>query len=89
MIILRRGQKVKTKCVGIAELLIGAMNGNNQVFNTNFEYKSGSISVLYNGQALHSPEDFTESGTDELTFIYIKPISEEILRVSYEYIVCQ
>lgn len=89
MIILRRKSTTKTKCVGVAESLIGAMDESNQVFNTNFEYKQGNISVLYNGQALHSPNDFVESGPDEITLIYIKPGAEEVLKVTYEYLDCQ
>lgn len=84
MIILRRKSVVKTNRVVIAEPLTGIMDENNQVFNTNFEYKSGSISLLYNGQALHSPNDFIESGDNEVTFIYISPFVNDVLRVTYE-----
>jgi len=82
MIILRRtrpGVEIR-----LAETLIGTQDSNNQVFETPTKYKSSRISVLYNGQALHSPEDFIESGDAEVTFIYIKPHVDDVLRVTYE-----
>lgn len=78
-------QIVVGRCMGISEPLIGELNGNNQVFTTVNNYTSGRISVLYNGQALHSPDDFIETGSNEITFIYIKPTIEDNLKVTYEY----
>ncbi len=91
MIILRKIQTIApstTECVGIAEELIGTIDNNNQIFNTQNEYESGTVSVLYNGQALHAPGDFTEDGGTQITFIYITPRLDDVLRVSYKYLSC-
>ena len=92
MIILRRiaTQTVSgDKCYEIAGTLSGTQDGVNQVFTTEYDYEPGSISVLYNGQALHSPDDFTESGDNEITFIYLKPYSDTVLRANYERSECE
>jgi len=91
MIILRR---IATsvpggKCYEIAGTLSGTQDNSNQVFTTEYDYEPGSISVLYNGQALHSPDDFTESGDNEITFIYLKPYPETVLRANYERKECE
>ncbi len=95
MIVLKRRrppvqstQVVLGTCVGVAEPLTGNLNDNNQVFNTENEYVSGRISVLYNGQALHSPNDFLESGPNEISLIYIRPKATDTLRATYEYEAC-
>ena len=91
MIILRKispGGSSAGECIGLAEELIGTSDGNNQIFNTQYEYESGTVSVLYNGQALHAPDDFTETGVNQITFIYIKPRPDDVLRVSYKYLGC-
>lgn len=82
MIILRRTRPGRE--IRLAEALSGIKDNNNQVFVTPNKYKSNRISVLYNGQALHSPEDFIESGDAEVTFLYIKPHVDDVLRVTYE-----
>jgi len=96
MIILRRiaPQTVSSnKCYEIAGTLSGTTSSTNQVFYTEYDYVSGSISILYNGQALHSPEDFTETGPNEITFNYITPYmygpDEVILRANYERKECE
>ena len=92
MIILRRiaPRTVSSdKCYEIAGTLSGTQDNSNQVFYTEHDYESGSISVLYNGQALHSPDDFIESGDNEVTFIYLKPYPETVLRVNYERKECE
>lgn len=85
MIILRRISPKED--IRVAENLTGVMNGINKTFNTFATYKPGRISVLYNGQDLHSLEDFTESGDDEITLIYISPRTDDMLRVTYEVVV--
>jgi hypothetical protein len=69
MIVLRKRrlqppiiQSYSGKCVGISETVSGTMDGSNQVFYTLNDYEPGSINLLYNGQVLHSPNDFIESG---------------------------
>jgi len=91
MIILRKIQTIApstAECVGIAEELLGTIDSNNQIFNTQNDYESGTVSVLYNGQALHAPDDFTEDGGTQITFIYIAPRPDDVLRVSYKYASC-
>lgn len=82
MIILRRISPQTD--IRVAEELSGVMDGINKVFNTVDTYKSGRISVLYNGQDLHSSDDFTESGDGEITLLYIAPFVDDVLRVTYE-----
>lgn len=72
----------------LAARLIGILDDDyehgNKIFNTPTNYKSGKISLLCNGQALHSTEDFTETGPNEITFVHFAPLSDYILRVTYE-----
>lgn len=82
MIILRRISPQTD--IRVAEELSGIMNGVNKIFNTVDTYKSGRISVLYNGQDLHSSDDFIESDVGEITLLYITPFIDDVLRVTYE-----
>ncbi len=68
----------------LAAQLAGTLNKTNKVFNTPTDYKPGKISLLCNGQALSSPEDFTETGANEVTFVHFAPLSDYILRATYE-----
>lgn len=94
MIVLKRRrppepvQSIVGTCVGVAEQLVGDLNNSNQVFTTANDYVPGRISILYNGQALHSPYDFLETGPNEITFIFIRPMSDDTLRATYEYEEC-
>ena len=87
MIVLKKrrttggGTTVLGRCVGIAETLSGTLDGNNRTFYTTNDYEGGSISVFYNGQALHSPYDFIESGPNEITFTEISPYVDDKLKV--------
>ena len=74
------------RSVAIAQLLTGNVDGSNKTFVTPHEYEPGRISLLYNGQSLHSPDDFEETGSNELKLIYITPRIGDILRASYEYL---
>lgn len=82
MIILRK--IIPQKNIRVAENLTGVMNGINKIFNTTSNYTSGRISILYNGQDLHSSDDFIESGDDEITLLYISPHVDDVMRVTYE-----
>jgi hypothetical protein len=95
MIVLRKRrvqppiiQTYSGKCVGISETVSGTIDGNNQIFYTSNDYEPGSINLLYNGQVLHSPGDFIESGDNKVTLIYIYPDNTDVLRVLYEYKDC-
>lgn len=90
MIVLkkRRSDPSQTRCVGVAETVSGTLNASNRIFTTTRDYEPGRISLLYNGQALHSPEDFNETDTNEITLIHIAPYPEDILRAIYEYEDC-
>ncbi len=83
MIILRKPGKRLTSVV-IADPLGGAKNDSNQVFTTTYTYKNDSISVLYNGQALHSPEDFLQTGDNVVTLTHVYPGDTDVLRANYE-----
>jgi len=82
MIVLIK-QKQATNVVLNAKL-IGELDGVNKVFNTHSNYKLGEISLCCNGQTLHSPEDFTEINNNEIIFKYFAPLSDYVLRVTYE-----
>jgi len=83
MIILRKLSKGATNIV-LSGVLIGATNASNKVFNTEYNYKPGKITVNYNGQELVSQEDFYETGTNEITLIYIAPLEIDVLNATYE-----
>ena len=93
MIVLKKRRTIEDsiittrgKCVGIAETLSGTLDNSNQVYYTTNDYESGSITVMWNGQSLHSPYDFIESGSNEITFTEISPYAGDKLRANYEYI---
>jgi hypothetical protein len=83
MIILRKpGRRIIT--VIIADEIGGVRDGSNQVFTTTYDYEPHRINFFYNGQALHSPDDFTETGSNEVTLKYIYPDDTDELRADYE-----
>lgn len=92
MIVLKRivtqPSAAPSACYEIAGTLSGTQNESNQVFYTEYDYEPDTVSVLYNGQALHSPNDFLETGPNEITFIYMKPRLETVLRANYQYRDC-
>ena len=82
MIVLRKispGQSIE-----LGATLSGVLNDSNKVFTTEFDYTSGSITIDYNGQTLHSPTDFTETASNEVTFVYITPKVDASLKATYE-----
>jgi len=84
MIVLRKlGGKGITSVV-VADPLSGLKDGSNQVFNTTTNYIKDKITIFFNGQALHSPSDFIQSGPKEITFIHVFPTSDSELRAIYE-----
>ena len=89
MIVLRKPERrILISTVIIADELSGARNASNQVFHTTYDYKRERIQVFYNGQALHSPDDFLETTTsgllNEVTLVHIKPDSTDELRADYQ-----
>lgn len=89
MIILRKIalpeiQEIYRNGTIIADTVSGTLNGSNQVFYTTYNYKRDRIDLHFNGQALHAPYDFTQTGDNEITLIYITPKSNEHLRATYE-----
>lgn len=86
MIVLRKPVLSK-KSVGVvvADELSGERDGINKVFHTTHTYKRDRITVYYNGQALHAPYDFEQTGENEITFVDIIPqYEDEKLRATYE-----
>jgi len=86
MIVLRKlskGSGISTNIV-LAGTLYGDMDSSNKTFSTEYNYKQGKIIVNYNGQELVSPEDFYETGTNEITLIYIAPLALDVLSATYE-----
>lgn len=85
MIILRKIGKDTIPCrVILSDVLIGDRNGDNKVFTVSYEYSPGRIEILYNGQVMTSSIDFEETGPNEITFIYVSPPEETVLRANYE-----
>jgi hypothetical protein len=88
MIILRKPATQQTGggAVAVAQTLTGDLNGANKIFQTPHDYEPSRISIMYNGQSLHSPEDFSETGSNEIMLNYIAPYTDDILRATYEYL---
>jgi hypothetical protein len=84
MITLRKLGKSGACRVILSDDLSGVTNGSNQVFTVTYEYTPGRIEIIYDGQVLTSSVDFEETGPKEITFIYIKPTSSNVLRANYE-----
>lgn len=87
MITLRKvaaAQQEQRHNVIVADFLAGVQNSSNQTFNTTYNYIQDRITVYYNGQGLHSPYDFSQTGSNEIEFIYIKPLPGDKLRATYE-----
>lgn len=68
----------------IVDILSGTKNGINKTFSTSSSYKSGNIVVTYNGQQLHAPDDFTETSSSSITFVYIAPHSDDSITATYQ-----
>lgn len=68
----------------VADTISGTLDGSNKVFYTTYKFKPDRIDLHYNGQALHSPDDFTQTGDNEITLIYDAPEAGENLRATYE-----
>lgn len=64
--------------------LSGVIDNDNKVFTTEFDYTSGSITIDYNGQTLHSTVDFMETASNEITFNYLAPRYGAVLKTTYE-----
>lgn len=89
MIILRKialptAQEIYRNGTIVADTISGTLDGSNQVFYTTYKYKRDRIDLHYNGQALHAPNDFLQTGDNEITLIYVMPESDENLRATYE-----
>lgn len=86
MIVLRKISTVAgvSTDIVLSGALIGVVNGINKIFYTEYNYKSGKITINYNGQELTSPDDFEETDTNEITFIYITPNDTDILYATYQ-----
>jgi len=83
MIILRKPGTYHSATV-IADDLAGTKDGSNQVYTTTYHYKRNRISVLYNGQALQTPEDFLQTGDNVVTLTHVYPDSTDVIRADYE-----
>ena len=84
MIVLRRIRTSANSGVKIGVPLSGVMDGSNKVFTVPDEYVSGRITVQYEGQVLHSSDDFNETGPKQITLKYIAPHADSVLRANYE-----
>lgn len=89
MIILRKialpaAQEIYRNGTIVADTISGTLDGYNKVFYTTYNYRQDRIDLHYNGQALHSPNDFLQTGDNEITLIYDAPLSDEHFRATYE-----
>lgn len=80
MIIL---QRLHRQNLVVGDELSGTLDGANQAYTTTYNYDPNEIMVFYNGQALQSPEDFSVTGSNEITFVYIMPYAAENLKATY------
>lgn len=65
------------------ETPVGAMNGSNATFTSEFEFVPESVEVLLNGIAQTRINDFNTSGTQTI-ILTVSPISSETLRINYQ-----
>ena len=89
MIILRKialptTQEIYRNGTIVADTISGTRNGSNKIFYTTYNYRPDRIDLHLNGQALHMPDDFQQTGGNEITLLYIAPMSDENLRATYE-----
>ena len=89
MIILRKiarptAQEIYRNGTIVADTVSGTLDGSNRVFYTTYNYRRDRIDLHYNGQALHAPNDFLQTGDNEITLIYDAPLADENLRATYE-----
>ena len=89
MIVLRKiarptTQEIYRSGTVVADDLVGALDGTNQVYFTTYKYRRDRITLFYNGQALHSPYDFMQTGDNEIKLTYVYPIADENVRATYE-----
>ena len=86
MIILRKPKSAELT-LAVGEKLLGSVDGSNRTFKTPQTYASGKIFLSYNGQTLYSPDDFVETGEDEVTFVYLTPKPDAPTpRATYEFL---
>lgn len=93
MIVLR---KLKTTSAGtnvlVSANLIGDKDGENsneeaegnKVFTTPDNFNPDNIYVTINGQKMKKDYDFEVTDSNEITFIYIAPMSWDVLTATYE-----
>ena len=90
MIVLRKlAQPQETEIIRngtiVADTLSGTKNNSNQTYYTTYSYRRDRIDLHYNGQALHSPEDFSQGPAgNQVVFTYITPFPDDVLRATYE-----
>ncbi len=84
MIILRKIALPEIQEIVVSDTVSGTLDGSNKVFYTTHKFKPDRIELYYNGQVLHSPDDFLQTGDNEITLIYNAPLSDENLRATYE-----
>lgn len=90
MIILRKialptAQAIYRNGTIVADTVSGTLNGTNKIFYTTYNYKRDRIDLHYNGQALHAPYDFQQTGDNEVTLLLDEgPFSDDNLRATYE-----
>lgn len=88
MIILRKIALPPGNCTVVADTVSGTLDGSNKVFYTTYDYETDRIDLHLNGQALHSPNDFTQTGSNEITLIYDAPESDAVITATYESTAC-
>lgn len=94
MIILRKiaptqTQEIYRSGTVVADTVSGTLDGSNQLFHTTYNYRPDKIDLHYNGQALHTPYDFEQTGGNEVRLLYITPQADEHLKATYEIAVGQ
>jgi len=67
----------------IKEEANGIRDGVNKAFTSSSNFKLDSLVVLYNGQTMTKDIDFTVTGFNSFSFIYVAPKHEDVLRINY------
>jgi hypothetical protein len=90
MIILRKialptAQEIYRNGTIVADTISGTLDGSNKTFYTTYNYRRDRIDLHYNGQALHAPYDFLQTGDNEITLLLDEgPFLDDNLRATYE-----
>ena len=59
--------------------LVGAIDGINTIFNTSENFEPGTVEIMLNGIDLSIVDDYTETGSNEVTFVEAPEIDDKLI----------